>query len=435
VSLVKEDELNDRQKEGPVAKNNYRWVVLLVATVTQTTTSLVTQGVPTLAPFFQEEFFLSRSLVGMVAVSLNIGALLTLAIAGRAVDRFGERWVIGVGGTFIGLMSMGMIFINSFYLLLIIILILGLGISTSTPAGSKSVMTWFPENQRGMAMGIRQTGIPLGGVVAALVLPPVAIGYGWRLALHVAGVFTILGAIIYCIFYKESLARSEERSEKKVSKALPLSPRLLLANHSFLSVSILSVILVVSQFSIVTYLILFLVETLNYPLILASSLLAAAQLTGVFGRIIWGMISDKFFQGSRKKVLMLITMVSGGMSFSMSLITFNSPVWLVGLVIALIGFSAIGWNGLFITLISELVDQEHAGTAVGLAMTITQVGIILGPPLFGLVVDLTSSYRLAWLGLSGLLWLSLVLFKYIQEPIKERVKVKSAKKEKTIDVF
>lgn len=393
---------------------NYRWVILLITTVAQTAASLVTQGIPTLGPFFQKEFNMTRALVGTFVVLMNIGSSFTLAMAGKAVDRFGEKRVISLGGILLGLTVMAMICVNTLFFASILLFVLGFWYATATPGGSKAIMTWFSDRQRGMAMGIRQTGVPLGGMLAAIILPPLATGHGWRFALFIAGIVAILGAVACFFFYKEPPEQTRLKYHN-ISNS-KVSTRQLLSDQSFLSVSILSIVLGASQSILISYLILYSMEVLNLPLATGSYLLVAAQVSGFGGRIIWGIISDNCFHGNRRKILMAISQVGAATIFVLAFLTSNSPLWFCGLLAAFSGFSAIGWNGIFITFVSELGGHDNAGSAVGLALTAAQVGYIFGPPLFGLCVDLTGSYRIAWLLLSGLLWTSLILFKFIKEP-------------------
>jgi len=400
---------NSLQKKG----SNYCWMVLFLATATQTTISVITQGLATLAPFFQAEYNLSRGMIGMISILANLGGFFVYALAGKAVDVFGERIIISLGSISIGLISMGMIFVKSFNYLLLSIFLMGIGLATATPGGSKAIKTWFVKEQRGMAMGIRQTGVPLGGMIAALAFPFLSLKYGWRTALFIAGFATVLSAIVYFIFYKE---RSEDICEKK-SAGLGESVSefyKLLSNTSFLSASIISVVLVASQFTIVTYMILYLVEDIKLSLIWGGTILAVTQFSGAAGRIIWGIVSDRVFKGNRKKVLMIIASLTASMIILLAFLTNCSSVLWIILIVALLGFSAIGWNGLYITMISELVPDNQGGAAVGLALTITQIGVVAGPPLFGFTVDIINSYRVAWLLMSGIIWTSLYLFRYIK---------------------
>lgn len=398
----------------------YHWIVLLISTIAQMSVSLVTQGIPTLGPFFQNEFHLTRAAMGMCIVLINGGAIFVLALAGKAVDRFGEKRVIAIGGTSVGITAIGLAFANSFFSTLTLIFIIGLWYASATPGGSKAIMNWFPRRQRGMAMGIRQTGIPLGGMFAAAVLPYLAVNHGWRLAILAAGFTAIIGSLVFFVFYKEPPEQAEEKPYQDAD--FRMTTKLVLTDPNFLSVACLSITLAIGQSSVVFYYILYSTEALLLPLFVGSYLLAVAQLAGVWGRILWGVVSDKFFRGKRRVTLMMVLIVGASTTLLLAFLKSNQHLWIIYIVTFLVGFSLIGWNGMFITFVSELGGYDKAGSTVGIALTASQIGYIFGPPLFGLLVDLSGSYCLAWATLSVLFWSSILLFRFIREPIPKGTK-------------
>jgi MFS family permease len=154
---------------------------------------------------------------------------------------------------------------------------------------------------------------------------------------------------------------------------------------------------------------------LSLPVAITAYFLAIAQLSGVAGRILWGVISDRYWAGARKPVMMIIGMIIALMSLSMLLIRPGVPLWLVAVDIAVFGFSAIGWNGIWIALLSELVDKDHSGTAVGMGMTVLQIGVLIFPFLFGWLIDWFGSYAVSWIGLFILMCLSLLIISRVRE--------------------
>src|ERR687889_1925247 len=106
--------------------------------------------------------------------------LLPLLPVGLLIDRHGERRLIMVGVTAMALLVLWATQFSTFAWLLILFLLASLGASTSAPGGSKAIAAWFPRSQRGGAMGMRQTGVTIGGLMAALLLPPVAVRVGWE---------------------------------------------------------------------------------------------------------------------------------------------------------------------------------------------------------------------------------------------------------------
>lgn len=146
---------------------------------------------------------------------------------------------------------------------------------------------------------------------------------------------------------------------------------------------------------------------------LASMILGLAQLTGAISRIILGVLSDTLFQGRRKPLLTGCGLLMVIMAAAMAWVSPMTSPFILALLIFLFGFAAIGWNGLYVAFVSEVVGVDVSGTAIGIGITLTQVGILGFPPLFGFIVDTTGSYGPGWLLLSavtlvGLLGLSLV---------------------------
>ena len=173
--------------------------------------------------------------------------------------------------------------------------------------------------------------------------------------------------------------------------------RHVISNRNILLTSFANVLWSSIQLTVSTYLVLFLTEKLLLSVILAGAYLAVAQTAAGAGRVIWGIISDRLFGGERKTVLIIIGILTTIATLAMAALTKDTPAWILFITVALMGFSVIGRHGVSITFIAELVGKELAGTATGVHITIAYMGIILGPPAFGHIVDTTGSYSLAWL--------------------------------------
>lgn len=389
---------------------SYRWVILSVTTFTQATIALISQGIGTLAPFLVVGLGLSKTQVGFAGGAVNVGMILTALLAGRAVDMWGEKKVLVVGGITTGGAILLTSFSNSFPTLIALLMFTGLWAATSTPAGSKAIMTWFPFSQRAIALGIRQTGVPLGGLVAALIIPPIAIHYGWQMAMVTMGAVAIFGAAVCQVTYRDYPIEVGSTKVKKVSQWTHL-----LRNKNIWLVGLTGMTFVAAQFIIVTYLVLYLHDKTGQSVALASLFLALVHFGGMAGRIFWGYISDSFFLGKRKPVLGLIGIIAAGMSLVMLFLSPTTPLWIVGLTTWIFGFTAVGWNGIFITMLSEIAGKDQAGTAVGMGLTLLQLGVLMFPPAFGLLVDLSGSYKTSWIGLSILMGLGVLILLLVKE--------------------
>lgn len=372
--------------------------------------SLIHLGIPALVPLIQEELKLSRTEVGLISAVLNGGVASAAIAAGKAADRIGERFIMAFGAIAIGLIAVGMNWTTSFGAFLFVLLLIGLATATSTPAGSKAVAGWFSGRERGTAMGIRQTGIPLGGSIAALSLPSLALRFGWRFALTFAGLIAIGMGFAVLRLYEEPSGANLPGTVKAV-----MGVRDLLLMREIWAVLVYVFILSGAQWCYLTYIELYLTQSLHFPITTAATLLALGQIFGTGGRIGWGVVSDRLLGGRRRPALLLVGFLAILTTLGISLFSSQTPFALVSSVVALAGLTVMGWNGLYLALISELVGTRMAGLSIGLSNTGAFLGIVVLPPLFGFLVDHSGSYRLAWMGLAGMILLALSLLPWIHE--------------------
>ncbi|MCL4442134.1 MAG: MFS transporter [Firmicutes bacterium] len=412
-------------QKGPSA---YRWVILTITTLAQTTIAVVTQGVATLAPFFRNEFSLNNAQVGFLSTIINLGNMITLILAGKATDRFGERLVLTIGAMVTGLLIMVLPLVGSYKAALFFLLLTGFWSGAVVPSGTKAVISWFSERTRGLAMGIRQIGIPLGGTIAALILPTLAIAIGWRKAIILPALLAILGGVACYIWYKDAPEKEKALTQREKP---PIPFQKIISNRDILLISLVSIILIAGQYSMVTYLQIYLQETFGLPLIIGSKFLVIAQIGGVSARVITGMISDMLF-GKRKTVLQYLTALAACSSAFLSFLSVKSSLFIIGLVVILSGMSLAGWNGLYNTYLAESVDKESAGTAVAVGVTLTQIGAVLGPMLFGHTVDVFHSYRIAFRALAIVLSLSTFILIFVREKQESSAYETSGKQQKII---
>lgn len=378
-----------------------RWVVLAVALGIQTATSVVASALPVLLPFLKAEFHLTFAAAGLLSNFAFVGGFLTIAAAGWAVDAFGDRIVMVMGGIVAGVAALLCAAAPTFSLLLVALLLMGAGLMMPTPAGSIAVRSAFALRLRGMVMSIRQTGIPLGGFFAALILPWIALSAGWRSALAAAGAASISIAVVGFVVYRSGPRTVQtENDSGSLRRVLTRDIRVAAASGLFL---------VSSQICLLTYLVVYLIHDRNQSVTTAAFFLALAQLAGAAGRVLWGVVSDRMLSGRRRPALQLAASVGAVASLSLAVMPLSAPIPLLVVAILACAIGAVGWNGVQISYISELARPGTEGRSVGLGLMIQQPGILIGPFLFGLVVDLTGSFRLAWLLVAGFMGTALLI--------------------------
>ncbi len=380
------------------------WFMLSLALLSQIAVSLVVQGVPTLAPFLQADLSLTRAEVGMFNSAIMGGSLLVMFAAGWVVDVKGERAALVWGNVLVVLFCLTVLGTHTFHTALVALFCAGIGGAFPTPAGSKTVMAWFPIRQRGLAMGVRQTGIPLGGALAAATLPFIAHALGWRMAVAVGGLACFASAALCRWLYQ---APEVVQRATTVQQHLPRFADFLTREVMLLGAA--GALATLGQFTLVTYLAIYLKETQAIAVTTSASLLVLAQIAGAAGRVLWGVASDRLFGHRRRPALILPIALSAAGAIALGWLPPGTPLWLIGLLVTAHAFCALGWHGNWIALIAEVAGPERQGRTVGVAMSLMYPGIILFPPLFGLYVDHTHSWPGAWTGLSVLLVIATAL--------------------------
>jgi MFS family permease len=381
------------------------WRVLRLAVVAQIGFSLIDQGVPTLTGFVKQDLRISAGVAGLVVSSFAFGKIFGSYGAGVLADRIGERRVLLAGGLVTGcLLAIAMA--SPLPVLLTLLVVAGLASSASTPAGGRLVLHAFPPNRRGLALGIRQTGVPVAGLIAAAALPAIAHLLSWRWAIAVGGLFT--ATLVLPLLRADVGTTSGERVEhaKGPSPARNRNVRLL---------TIWGCLVVTGQFSTLAFLALDLHRGAHLSLLEGSLLVAVAQATGIVGRIFWGAVSDRALHRGRKPLLLLVTAVGLSSALLLFAVPRSAPIGVFVLVAALAGLALIGYQGLWITMVAEAAGPERVGAATGFAITFVVTAVALTPPLFGFVADQAHTYRAIWGVLACVLALAFIPAAMVRE--------------------
>jgi MFS family permease len=175
---------------------SYRWVVLIAGCVGTSVVGALRQGMPALGPAIRDEYALTVGEVGFAFAAMAAGMTVGLVPWGALADRTGERPVLAGGLLAAAGGLAGAAFAGSFGTFLAGLFVCGLFAAAATGASGRAIMGWFARGERGFVLGIRQTAIPVGGAVAALSLPAIAIAASLEGALLWLAAFTALAAIV-----------------------------------------------------------------------------------------------------------------------------------------------------------------------------------------------------------------------------------------------
>jgi sugar phosphate permease len=360
----------------------YRWTILALGTGAQTAYSAVFLGIPVLAPALQNEYDLDLTQVGLAIAAANGGSIFTLLAWGLLADRVGERSVLGAGlaGCAGGLLVAA--FAPSFAMLVLALALAGAAGASVNAASGRAVMSWFGRDQRGFALGIRQTALPIGGLLAAIVLPPVAAAGGVRAGLTVLAAGCLAAAIAGASGLREAPHGEEELKDIGHPMRDPRMWRL----------SIGSGFVLAAQISILSFLILFLHQERGLSTAAAAGVFAVIQALGAVLRIVSGRWSDRVH--ARIAPLRRLALALAA-TLAAAAVLLSAPLAILIPVFVAAGALSLSWNGLSFTAAAELAGRARAGAALGFQQTALAITSAAAPPAFAVVVE-SGSWSLAY---------------------------------------
>lgn len=388
-----------------------RWGILALIMAAQTMANVGPLGIPSIAPLIREDLGLSMAQAGSFLSAYYVGAALMSLPAGWMADRWGVLATMVVGQVLISGGLFGVAGSGSFIALSAIMICAGAGYGMLNPTTAKAAMAWFPRRQRATAVGLKQVGLPLGGAVGALIMPPLALWLGWRPAVALPASLIAALSILTWLLYRDP-------PEAAGARAVSVGPTRLatvLANRDLWLVSGSTLVFAGMQTVWMSFLVLYLTDVLRLSLIEAGRYLVMAQVAGMAGRVIFGMLSDGLFDGRRRIVLVIAGVGSTVCSLAMAGTGPGTGAWVLAPLALAFGFFGIGWNGVQHTLMAELVGTRGAGTAVGLGLTISSLGVSVCPPLFGLAVQRLGGFSVPWAGLGIVMAVNLCLLIPVRE--------------------
>ncbi len=360
--------------------------------------SLCIMATGALMPFIRDTLHLDQAQLGWILSVQFVGSVAMTSMAGLLTDRFGDKAVVLWSGILMGVSLIIAGLHANYWWLLGFLLLYGVGYAAVTPAGSHAIIFFFTRERRGLAMGIRQCGVPAAGVVGSLLLPFIAQRVSYQAALGAAGVLTLVGGGIASRFYREP----DELHGDRVSLATMLVGMLSIARESrLILMTLTSMVLITGQLALVGFWTLTLVHRAGYSLGVALGLYTVSQLAAIAGRLSWGWLSDHLFKGSRALPLATVCVLVAITAIGVAAVGIGTPVWIATLLSIALGFTAEGWLGVSVIGFAEIGGEEHSGSALGVGLTWTLLAAFATPAIFGALAQ-TYGYDVAWRLLAAL---------------------------------
>lgn len=350
--------------------------------------SYATLSIAPIAPLVRADLGLSRAGIGLLTAAVFGGAAVASTPSGHLTDRLGAVRLLGLA--LVGVAVAELIASRSPWVWLFVVGIFGIGAAYGciTPPTNVIVRGAADGSNQGLIMSAKQIGVTLGGLIAGLTLPAIADAYGWRAAL----LAPVIGALVVAalvVLTRDNLqhqigprAHPSAMAEKI---RIRLGWRLGVGGFGFLMAGL--------QLSFVSYLAVFLTEAHGYRLGIAGVSLAVTMLGGTIGRLGWAVVSDRWFPSNRWTGLSLTAAIAAIGLLGMAVLPTGPLLWPC---VALVGLSSIGWNGVFLALVANAVPPSHVGRLSGWALRSVFSGVVVVPPVMGLIAD-HQGWTAAWL--------------------------------------
>ncbi|MBX3589971.1 MAG: MFS transporter [Burkholderiaceae bacterium] len=369
----------------PLTSATFVVVAMLVA---QTIVSMGTLTLPAIAPALARAFEVDASAIGYQISIVYAGAMASAALGGSVVQRIGAGRTTQ---TALAAIAAGMALGTSANIaaLMIASLLLGLGYGLSNPAAAELLVRYTPASRRNLIFSLKQTGVPLGGMAAAMVAPGIASTFGWRAALLLVTALAI--AMVVLLQFPRS------RWDAPGDEPVPLSwaqvfggISLIWREPSLRYLSLMALCFAAVQLCLMTFTVTLLVAESGYSLVRAGLVLSVVQFAGAIGRIAWGWAADR--TRSSTAVLIALGAIMLAATLAVTRIDAGWSAASILFVFVAMGSTAIGWNGVFLAEVARLASTSHASTATGGALFFTFAGVLLGPSAFAAVYGRLQSY-------------------------------------------
>lgn len=352
--------------------------MLAVSVIAQASTTVVVSTPAFLIPLLHSERGMTLAQAGLLAAAPNLGMVLALVAWGAATDRWGERRMLVAGLVLTTVAVLVASVVSGDTALGLVLVVAGVGAASTNAASGRVVVGWFPRERRGLAMGIRQSCQPIGVAVAALAVPAL-VAAGTISPALLFGAALVGASAVACAVIIVDPARPE-RSQRADGRSDNPYRR----DGTLLRIHLVSILLVVPQFTLSTFGLVWFVAGLHWSTLAAGLVVAAAQLLGAAGRIGTGILSDRV--GSRLRPLrwvavagiaaLLLTSAFGALDLGVA----------AGICYVIASCISVADNGLAFTAVAEFAGPHWSGRALGAQNTGQFLGAAVVAPTVGALI-------------------------------------------------
>ena len=343
-----------------------------------------------LAATFISEFDLSRWQMGTLITAVAIVAGALSPTLGRATDRLGAvKSMIGV--LVLGAIALGAISLApSYWWLVLAGLVSGIPNGWANPATNTLIVDNVVSGSRGFVTGIKQSGVQLGTFLGGLILPALALAWGWRGAV-LAFLFVPAAGLVGMVGRRDVIHEDANVGSGPSTIPTPVKWTAVYGALSGLATS-----------AAIGFLPLFAEEDQMWGATQAGWLIAGLGLVGLVGRIVWPRIAERRLGHGLTLVILAVESCIAASLLGLAASGVLSS-WVLILAALLLGAGSIAWNAVGMLAVMDFSPHHLVGKSTGVVLLGFLLGLAVGAPIMGLSVDLLGSYAPGWFGVAGLL--------------------------------
>jgi MFS family permease len=374
-------------------------LALTATLVAQMLSSVSSSTGAILAPAAAPDLGVSVALVGIYTAIIWLSAAFAGLICAGFVTRFGA---LRVTQTCLVVTGAGLVITAEGSLAAVIFgaVLVGVGGGPMTPASSHILVRITPPTWMNFVFSAKQTGVPLGFGLAGLMVPALAVLYGWQAAALVAGLLSIVLAVALQPL-RERFDGERNRDHPLLTTMHPTEPlKLAFGSPGLRLIIAMSFVYAGMQNSFSAFLVAYLHDQLYMTLVQAGFVFTIGQTAGAVGRLIWASLADRLITPLRLLGWLGIAMAVCAVLLAM--FTTAWPLWLMLAVSIALGGTSVAWNGVYLAQVARLAPKGRVSEATGVSAFFTFGGVVVIPALFSLILSVTGSYAIPFILIAAL---------------------------------
>ena len=375
---------------APMPRRQFLTLVAIL-TVAHTIGTISVLTLAAIAPVAAKAYGVPVYTIGYQASLIALGIIVALVFGGNLSLRWGATRVNQAGLLLVSLGAAGLS-IPSLATIVPASLSIGIGYGAMTPSASHILIRFTPAHRRNVVFSFKQSGVPLGGAIAALLMPVIAVTAGWQWALRLVSLAALVMALV---MERWRMHWDDDREPATPLAANPLRAVAIIWQRRRLRLLALAGAgIVASQICMQSYTVAMFVEELQVPLVEAGWILTVAQGGGVCGRLFWGWYAD-----ARRDALRVLAWLAAALVFAtlgIGTLALGWPQPLVYLLFFVMGATASGWNGVFLGEVARVAPPGQVSPATGGALFFVNVGSVAAPIVFATAFSVFGRYSAAF---------------------------------------